>query len=245
VAGRAPGTPLRCDEPALLAQLVEHLHGKEGVNGSSPLEGFLRPSRLSKGEGPRGPSFVSQVSAGSAEPSHEAASSTPRGLASLPYGTTARRRNAITADVDPLDESRQAAGRALDEWDEAKQRFGGQSAQAKAAERRFRRAQNHAMKVRRHRSLTETGDPASPPHGVDTGRGYETPEDAALSDFDPRYARVVAVHISEDGAEAKVDLLTIEEPTLYPYYVWCQRGARRATTKDTAPVCRRRPGRAT
>jgi hypothetical protein len=26
--------------PALLAQLVEHLHGKEGVNGSSPLEGF-------------------------------------------------------------------------------------------------------------------------------------------------------------------------------------------------------------
>ena len=27
-------------ELALLAQLVEHLHGKEGVNGSSPLEGF-------------------------------------------------------------------------------------------------------------------------------------------------------------------------------------------------------------
>jgi hypothetical protein len=27
-------------QPALLAQLVEHLHGKEGVNGSSPLEGF-------------------------------------------------------------------------------------------------------------------------------------------------------------------------------------------------------------
>jgi hypothetical protein len=26
--------------PALLAQLVEHFHGKEGVNGSSPLEGF-------------------------------------------------------------------------------------------------------------------------------------------------------------------------------------------------------------
>jgi hypothetical protein len=25
---------------ALLAQLVEHFHGKEGVNGSSPLEGF-------------------------------------------------------------------------------------------------------------------------------------------------------------------------------------------------------------
>ena len=26
--------------PALLAQLVEHLHGKEGVDGSSPSEGF-------------------------------------------------------------------------------------------------------------------------------------------------------------------------------------------------------------
>ncbi len=26
--------------PALLAQLVEHFHGKEGVNGSSPLEGL-------------------------------------------------------------------------------------------------------------------------------------------------------------------------------------------------------------
>ena len=26
---------------ALLAQLVEHLHGKEGVSGSSPEEGFL------------------------------------------------------------------------------------------------------------------------------------------------------------------------------------------------------------
>jgi hypothetical protein len=25
---------------ALLAQLVEHLHGKEGVDGSSPSEGF-------------------------------------------------------------------------------------------------------------------------------------------------------------------------------------------------------------
>jgi hypothetical protein len=29
-------------ELALLAQLVEHLHGKEGVNGSSPLEGSAK-----------------------------------------------------------------------------------------------------------------------------------------------------------------------------------------------------------
>src|SRR6185436_3834948 len=33
---------------ALLAQLVEHLHGKEGVSGSSPEEGFaLPPAHLS------------------------------------------------------------------------------------------------------------------------------------------------------------------------------------------------------
>ena len=30
-----------CGAPALLAQLVEHLHGKEGVSGSSPELGLL------------------------------------------------------------------------------------------------------------------------------------------------------------------------------------------------------------
>jgi hypothetical protein len=30
--------------PALLAQLVEHLHGKEGVDGSSPSEGLREPA---------------------------------------------------------------------------------------------------------------------------------------------------------------------------------------------------------
>jgi hypothetical protein len=30
---------------ALLAQLVEHLHGKEGVDGSSPSEGFTKASK--------------------------------------------------------------------------------------------------------------------------------------------------------------------------------------------------------
>ena len=33
--------PLRCASLALLAQLVEHFHGKEGVDGSSPSEGSL------------------------------------------------------------------------------------------------------------------------------------------------------------------------------------------------------------
>jgi hypothetical protein len=32
--------------PALLAQLVEHLHGKEGVDGSSPSEGFTKGQQM-------------------------------------------------------------------------------------------------------------------------------------------------------------------------------------------------------
>ena len=35
---------LDCGDPALLAQLVEHLHGKEGVDGSSPSEGLYEMS---------------------------------------------------------------------------------------------------------------------------------------------------------------------------------------------------------
>src|SRR6185503_15265601 len=38
--GRGPPGAAILGPPALLAQSVEHLHGKEGVNGSSPLEGF-------------------------------------------------------------------------------------------------------------------------------------------------------------------------------------------------------------
>src|SRR6266511_560416 len=34
--------PARIDPSALLAQLVEHLHGKEGVDGSSPSEGSTK-----------------------------------------------------------------------------------------------------------------------------------------------------------------------------------------------------------
>ena len=39
-------TPAASRPRALLAQLVEHFHGKEGVNGSSPLEGFPAPIRI-------------------------------------------------------------------------------------------------------------------------------------------------------------------------------------------------------
>ena len=41
---------------ALLAQLVEHLHGKEGVSGSSPEEGSVR-----KAPQMRGFSFAQQL----------------------------------------------------------------------------------------------------------------------------------------------------------------------------------------
>src|SRR5437588_11849344 len=43
--------------PALLAQLVEHLHGKEGVDGSSPSEGLQR-RRLWRGSQPNVQSWV-------------------------------------------------------------------------------------------------------------------------------------------------------------------------------------------
>ena len=42
-SGRGTGVTLRC--LALLAQSVEHLHGKEGVDGSSPSEGSKIPAK--------------------------------------------------------------------------------------------------------------------------------------------------------------------------------------------------------
>lgn len=53
--------------------------------------------------------------------------------------------------------------------------------------------------------------------------GYATPEEAALDGWDTRYARVVDVSLSSDGSEARVTLMTNEEPHLYPYYVYCVR----------------------
>ena len=53
--------------------------------------------------------------------------------------------------------------------------------------------------------------------------GFATPQEAALADFPARYARVESVDYSTDGNEAKVMLLTNEEPYLYRYYVWCVR----------------------
>jgi hypothetical protein len=53
---------------------------------------------------------------------------------------------------------------------------------------------------------------------------FNTPEEAAVADFPSRYVRVESVSYSQDGRNAKVALLTNEEPYLYPYYVYCERG---------------------
>ena len=52
---------------------------------------------------------------------------------------------------------------------------------------------------------------------------FETPEEAAVADFPPRYVRVKAVSYSGDGNHAKVTVLTNEEPYLYPYYVFWEK----------------------
>jgi hypothetical protein len=53
-------------------------------------------------------------------------------------------------------------------------------------------------------------------------RLFSTPEEAALSTFDTRFARVVeTTHEGEDSAV--VELATNEEPNLYTYFVRCRR----------------------
>jgi hypothetical protein len=54
-------------------------------------------------------------------------------------------------------------------------------------------------------------------HG--TQPGYPTPEEAALSDFDPRYAKVVVVREAASPDDLEVELATNEPPRLYPYFV--------------------------
>jgi hypothetical protein len=51
--------------------------------------------------------------------------------------------------------------------------------------------------------------------------GHDTPEAAALADFDPRFARVVRTTVT--GERATVELATNEPPTEYPYWVRCVR----------------------
>jgi hypothetical protein len=55
---------------------------------------------------------------------------------------------------------------------------------------------------------------------------FDTPEEAAVADFPPRYVRVEDVQYHDDGNCATVTLMTNEEPYLYPYYyVYCERDA--------------------
>lgn len=51
---------------------------------------------------------------------------------------------------------------------------------------------------------------------------FATPEEAALADFDARYARVVRVTFTGID-EALVKLATNEELIIYPYFVCCRR----------------------
>jgi hypothetical protein len=53
--------------------------------------------------------------------------------------------------------------------------------------------------------------------------GFDRPEDAAAPEIPRRYVRVVSVKYHPDGDHAVVELLTNEEPRLYPYTVFCVR----------------------
>ncbi|HEY4411514.1 MAG TPA: hypothetical protein VGN06_00830, partial [Gaiellaceae bacterium] len=53
--------------------------------------------------------------------------------------------------------------------------------------------------------------------------GFKSPEDAAAPEIPARYVQVRRVKYSRDRRKAVVELLTNEEPTLYPYTVICER----------------------
>ena len=53
--------------------------------------------------------------------------------------------------------------------------------------------------------------------------GFETPEEAAAPEIPARYVRVARVKYHPAGNHAVVELLTNEEPHLYPYTVLCWR----------------------
>jgi hypothetical protein len=55
--------------------------------------------------------------------------------------------------------------------------------------------------------------------------GFPTPEEAAAPEIPARYVRVVSVKYHSGGNHAVVELLTNEEPLLYPYTVFCERDA--------------------
>jgi hypothetical protein len=89
------------------------------------------------------------------------------------------------------------------------------------AEANFGQAELRALEARGYRLANATRERFELGDAEDNG--YATPEDAALAGWDTRYARVDEVTYAAGGSEARVTLLTNEEPHLYPYYVYCVR----------------------
>lgn len=57
----------------------------------------------------------------------------------------------------------------------------------------------------------------------ETEFGFATPEEAAAPEIPVRDVRIADVKYHPDGKHAVVELLTNEEPHLYPYTVFCVR----------------------
>ena len=57
---------------------------------------------------------------------------------------------------------------------------------------------------------------------IPADRQFDTPEEAAVAGFDPRFARVVEVSY-KDETHAVVELSTNEPPVEYPYFVRVER----------------------
>jgi hypothetical protein len=53
--------------------------------------------------------------------------------------------------------------------------------------------------------------------------GFDSPEQAATQGFPSQFVRVESVQYHPDGNHAVVELMTNEEPDLYPYTVHCAR----------------------
>jgi hypothetical protein len=65
--------------------------------------------------------------------------------------------------------------------------------------------------------------------------GYESPEQAAASAFPPPFVRIDRVQYHPDGHHAVVELLTNEEPYLYPYTGVLRTRLRRALARGGRP----------
>jgi hypothetical protein len=60
---------------------------------------------------------------------------------------------------------------------------------------------------------------------LDDENGFDSPEQAAMEGFPKPFVRVESVQYHPDGSHAVVDLLTNEEPHVYPYTAHCVRAS--------------------